>query len=101
MMHERPPRPEQCESLESLSSGVEAIDLQILALLSQRFGMSRDTADPLVVGDEEERKAQLSVIRRKAFELGIPVGLVTDFWDRLLDASEAMQAQRGNRAINE
>ncbi|MBB4612636.1 hypothetical protein [Novosphingobium taihuense] len=63
--------------------------------------MSRDTADPLVVGDEEERKAQLSVIRRKAFELGIPVGLVTDFWDRLLDASEAMQAQRGNRAINE
>lgn len=100
MMHERPPRPEQCEPLESLSSGVEAIDLQILALLSQRFGMSRDAVDGSGLGDEEDRKAQLSVIRRRAFELGIPVGLVTDFWDRLLDASEAMQAQRGNRAIN-
>lgn len=100
MMHERPPRPEHCEPLGSSSSGVEAIDLQILALLSQRFGMSRDAAD-LIGASEEDRKAQLTVIRRRAFELGIPVALVTDFWDRLLDASEAMQAQRGNRAINE
>jgi isochorismate pyruvate lyase len=100
MMHERPPRPEHFEPLGNHSSSAEAIDLQILALLSQRFGLSRDATDMAGAGDEE-RTAQLSVIRRRAFELGIPVALVTDFWDRMLDAAEAMQAQRGNRALNE
>ncbi|WP_448994716.1 hypothetical protein [Novosphingobium sp.] len=50
---------------------------------------------------DEERKAQLTLIRRHAFELGIPVSLVSDFWDRLLDASDAIQAQRRNRASND
>ena len=100
MMHERPPRPEQSQPFESVSEGMAAIDLQILCLLSQRFGLAGDD-DGLGAASEEQRKAQLSLIRRRAFELGIPVGLVTDFWDRLLDASEAIQAQRRNRAIND
>ncbi|KHS49125.1 chorismate mutase [Novosphingobium subterraneum] len=43
----------------------------------------------------------MAVIRRRAFELGIPVGLVTDFWDRLMDAADAVQAQRNHRVIND
>lgn len=100
MMHERPPRPDQSQPLESASDGVVAIDLQILSLLSQRFGLAGGEGEPSELSDDE-RKAQLSVIRRRAFELGIPVGLVTDFWDRLLDASEAVHVQRRNRAIND
>jgi isochorismate pyruvate lyase len=100
MMHERPPRPDQAQPLEAASNGMAAIDLQILSLLSQRFGLAgREGVSPEL--SEEERKAQLTLIRRRAFELGIPVGLVTDFWDRLLDASEAMQAQKSHRTINE
>lgn len=99
-MNERPPRLDQSQPLESASEGMAAIDLQILSLLSQRFGLADEDGN-LDVASEEQRKAQLSLIRRRAFELGIPVGLVTDFWDRLLDASEARQAQRRNRAIND
>lgn len=96
MMHERPPRPEQSQPLDHASDGMAAIDLEILSLLSQRFGMAAEAGAPADLSDEE-RKAQLSAIRRRAFELGIPVGLVTDFWDRLLDAAEAMQLQRAKR----
>ncbi|MGV3510677.1 MAG: hypothetical protein ACO1OX_01610 [Novosphingobium sp.] len=100
MMHERPPRPDQSQPLEQASDGVTAIDLQILSLLSQRFGLS-GRSESLSDPTDEERKAQLTLIRRHAFELGIPVSLVSDFWDRLLDASDAIQAQRRNRASND
>jgi hypothetical protein len=36
-------------------------------------------------------------VRRKAFELGIPVSLVTDFWDRMLDAEQARLEQLRRR----
>lgn len=97
MMHERPPRPEQDISLRPMTDGLEAIDLQILHLLSQRFAsaaldtQNHKTAD--AVGDENHRTATLSRVRRKAFELGIPVSLVTDFWDRMLDAEQARLEQ--------
>jgi chorismate mutase len=100
MMHEGPPRPDQSQPLECASGGLEAIDLQILSLLSQRFGLAASAAAQRELSDDE-RKAQLTVIRRRAFELGIPVGLVTDFWDRLIDAADAIKAQRSNRAIND
>ncbi|MBF9150222.1 chorismate mutase [Novosphingobium jiangmenense] len=86
--------------MESVSDGVESIDLQILSLLSQRFGLAAEAGGATAASDDQ-RKMQLSLIRRRAFELGIPVALVTDFWDRLMDASEAIQAQRSNRAIND
>lgn len=77
-----------------------AIDLQILSLLSQRFGLSGQDERSVDL-TEEQRKAQLSLIRRHAFELGIPVALVSDFWDRLLDASDAIQIQRRKLASND
>lgn len=92
MMHERPPRPEHSAPLDSASSGVEAIDRQILQLLSQRFALAR------AVGaggweDEAERRKGISAIRTQAFELGVPVGLVADFWERLAEAAQAMRDQ--------
>src|SRR3990167_3431768 len=100
MMHEGPPRSDQSQPLESLSGGLEAIDLQILSLLSQRFGLAASTTVQRELSDDE-RKAQMAVIRRRALELGIPVELVTDFWDRLMDAADAVQAQRNHRVIND
>ncbi|MES2302300.1 MAG: chorismate mutase [Pseudomonadota bacterium] len=92
MMHERPPRPEHCAPLDPVSSGVEAIDQQILQLLSQRFALAR------AVGaggweDADDRRKAISAIRSRAFELGVPVGLVADFWDRMAEASLAMRDQ--------
>ncbi|MFY8195903.1 chorismate mutase [Novosphingobium sp. B1] len=80
-----------------MTDGLEAIDLQILQLLSLRFASSSADAEKhgtgVGVGDEDHRAATLSRIRRKAFELGIPVSLVTDFWDRMLDAEQARLEQ--------
>ncbi|SCY39128.1 Chorismate mutase [Novosphingobium aromaticivorans] len=91
-MHDRPPRIELCQPPEPGSGSVEAIDQQILFLLSQRFGLAREH-DQVALQNDDARTAQLASIRRKAFELGIPVSLVTDFWDRMLDASAAMREQ--------
>ncbi len=92
MMHERPPRPEHCAPLDAVSSGVEAIDQQILLLLSQRFAIAR------AVGaggwdDGDHRRQAMAALREQAFQLGVPVGLVADFWDRMADASLAMRDQ--------
>jgi isochorismate pyruvate lyase len=84
-------------ALSDLSAGtVAAIDQQILLLLSSRFALARSAGDG-VWDDEDERRAALAAIRRRAFELGVPVSLVADFWDRLTDASAAMHKQAKSR----
>jgi len=75
---------------------VASIDQQILLLLSQRFALARTAGDG-VWDDDDDRRAAHSAIRRKAFELGVPVSLVADFWDRLSDASAAMRDQAVRR----
>lgn len=99
MMQEPPPSPGEYRlpapapaGAEVVPGGVEAIDRRILELLSQRFALLRDDArNGLAIDydDEDHRRAAISSARRIAFELGIPVGLVGDFWDRLYDASAA------------
>lgn len=98
MMHERPPRPDQSQPLEGFFTGTDDIDLQILMLLSQRFSLLQQEG-AIPQGDEDERKRALAAIRRKAFELGIPVGLVADFWERMFDASAAITMQAARRSL--
>ncbi|CAM4035293.1 chorismate mutase [Novosphingobium lubricantis] len=91
-MHEGPPLQAQFEPFEPRYSGVDAIDRQILLLLSQRFALARSMGEG-VWEDFDERQAALAAIRREAFALGVPVALVADFWDRLAEASLAMRDQ--------
>ena len=92
MMLDRSLQPDPDMLPDTVSGGVDAIDQQILLLLSRRFALARAEGEG-AWHDDEERRAALAVIRRKAFELGVPVSLVTDFWDRLADASAAMRDQ--------
>lgn len=87
-----PPRIDFFDPQDSASGGVEAIDQQILILLSQRFAFARHHGEASA-HDDDMRRQSLAAIRRKAFELGIPVSLVADFWDRMFDASAAMRDQ--------
>lgn len=91
-MLDRPSQP--CPPLlsDNAESSVAVIDQQILLLLSQRFALAR-TAGEGAWRDEDERGQGIAAIRRQAFELGVPVSLVVDFWDRLSDASAAMHKQ--------
>ncbi|OYW47716.1 MAG: hypothetical protein B7Z36_02145 [Novosphingobium sp. 12-63-9] len=99
MMQEPPPSPGEYRlplpvagGAEAVPGGIEAIDRLILELLSQRFALLRDAARngaAIDYDDEDHRRAAISGARRLAFELGVPVGLVGDFWDRLHDATAA------------
>lgn len=92
MMHQGPPHFDFHEPLDGDSARLEMIDQQILQLLSKRFAMARYLPDDRL-DDEELRRKSMTAIRRKAFELGIPVSLVTDFWDRMFDAADAMRGR--------
>jgi isochorismate pyruvate lyase len=102
MMHDTPPSPNDCRSLDDVLGGVDAIDRQILLLLSQRFELMREAAmlDPLSdsFDGDAHRNRVISHVRRAAFEMGVPVGLVGDFWDRLVDASIATERQARARS---
>lgn len=102
LMNQWSPRPELNLPSGDASGSVEAIDHQILLLLSQRLTITREDGDG-VWHEGEQRRSAISAIRRRAFELGVPVGLVADFWDRLADASAAMRNQvvSQQRAIND
>jgi len=103
MMQEPPPSPGAHRlpatvpgAVEAVSGGVEAIDRLLLELLSQRFALLREEArggTAIDYEDDDLRRAAISAARRVAFELGVPVGLVGDFWDRLYDASAASARQ--------
>lgn len=97
MMQDTPPSPQDCRSLDHVLRGVDAIDQQLLALLSQRFDLMREVAvlDPLTdsFDGDSHRHRVMSNVRRAAFEMGVPVGLVGEFWDRLVDASIATERQ--------
>lgn len=95
-MLDRTPQPEFTALPEMAAGDVASIDRQILFLLSQRFALARTLGDG-AWDDDEERRAAMAVIRRKAFELGVPVSLVSDFWDRLSDASIAVRDQASRK----
>lgn len=95
------PEPEDCQSLADVTAGVEQIDREIIAQLSRRFAYMRAAArfkpDHSAIVDEAPHRAHVMSARRAAFEQGVPVGLVGDFWDRLVDASMAYERQAWER----
>lgn len=100
-MTEGAPEPDDCTTLAEVAAGIEAIDLAIIAQLARRFAYMwaaaalKDSA--AAVTDEAPHRARLMHARRAAFEQGVPVGLVGDFWDRLVDASIAYERQAWER----
>lgn len=91
-MIEVSPQPEAVGQPDDATFAIAAIDQEILLLLSRRFALARATGAG-AWGDGDERQAALSKIRKKAFELGIPVSLVVDLWERLSDAVQAVNQQ--------
>lgn len=89
-MDQWPPRLDLNLPPGDAADGVAAIDQQILALMTQRLAMTPfEPTSPLL--NDQHRRETLSLVRQKAFKFGIPVGLAVDFWDRMLDAAEAIQ----------
>jgi len=88
----------ECETMSQVRVGVDEIDRQIIALLEQRFAYMRAAArikiDRNAVRDESRKAEVIANAKAAALQAGVPVGLVGDFWDRLVEASIAYELEQ-------
>ncbi|WP_114519877.1 chorismate mutase [Altererythrobacter sp. ZODW24] len=83
--------PEECADMTDVRAGVDALDRELVALLSVRFGYMRAAArikeDRGTVRDETRKAAVIEAARRTAELRGLPAEAIADIWDRLVEAS--------------
>jgi isochorismate pyruvate lyase len=96
-----PHAPEDCQTMGEVRAGVDALDARLLDLLAERFAYMRAAArikpDRSQVRDEPRKAEVIEAARRRALALGLPVGLVGDFWERLVEASIAYELETWDR----
>ena len=89
--------PEDCMTMTDVRAGVDALDRELIALLETRFGYMRAAArikpDRSMVRDEARKAQVIAQAKAAAFDAGVPVGLVADFWERLVEASIAYEGE--------
>lgn len=89
--------PEDCISMTDVRAGVDALDRELIALLATRFGYMRAAArikpERAMVRDEARKAQVIAQAKAAAFDAGVPVGLVADFWERLVEASIAYEGE--------
>ena len=93
-------------SLDDVHAELDTIDRALIEQLSRRFALMRNAAQfqrAEDLSDEGWHRQLVLSARRLAFEHNVPVGLVSDTWERLADASIALQRQAHARlrVINE
>ena len=93
--------PEQCQTMSEVRAGVDAVDEQIVALLSTRFRFMdaaariKPTRDK--VRDEERKAAVLDHVRSSAAAAGAPAEVIAGVDDTLVEASIAYELDRFDR----
>jgi isochorismate pyruvate lyase len=92
------PSPEECQTMTDVRQGVDALDRKLVEMLATRFGYMRAAArikpSRDMVRDEDRKARVIANARAHAMELGVPVGLVGEFWDRLVEASIAYEFEK-------
>lgn len=93
-----PPEPESCTSMPEVRAGVDALDAQLVAMLARRFAYmdaaARIKMDRTAVRDEARKQQVLEQVREAARNAGIPVDVVGDIWERLVEASIAYELDK-------
>ena len=98
------PAPADCTSMTEVRVGVDAVDVQLVALLVRRFGYmdaaARIKADRATVRDETRKAEVLANVARHAGAAGLDPDRLTAVWDVLVEQSIAYElvrwdAQRG------
>lgn len=97
--------PEDCRTMAEVRDGVDAVDAALMRLLSRRFAYMRAAArikqTRSEVRDERRKDEVIEAARRNALSLGVPVGFVGDFWERLVEASIAYELEAWDRLRRE
>jgi len=93
--------PSRCTTMTDVRGGVDALDLELVALLRRRFDyMDAAARIKLERGQvrDEARKAQVIANARAAAEkAGLPADAVAELWERLVEASIAYELEAFDR----
>jgi isochorismate pyruvate lyase len=84
--------------MTQVRAGVDWVDAQLVALLAVRFAYmdaaARIKTEHNAVRDEARKQQVLKNVHDAASSLGIPVEVVADLWERLVEASIAYELDR-------
>jgi isochorismate pyruvate lyase len=84
--------------MTQVRAGVDWVDAQLVALLAVRFAYmdaaARIKTERNAVRDEARKQQVLKNVHDAASSLGIPVEVVADLWEHLVEASIAYELDR-------
>ena len=90
-----------CTTMTEVRAGVDALDRELVALLARRFAYM-DAAARIkpargAVRDEARKAQVIANARAEAKRLGLPVAVIADLWERLVEASITYELDRFDR----
>lgn len=90
--------PAACTTMTQVRAGVDALDHELVALLARRFAFmdaaGRIKQDRAAVRDEARKAQVIANAEAAAAAAGLPPGLASELWERLVEASIAYEFQR-------
>ena len=94
-MSQYPLPAEECQSMEDVRAGVDALDSRLVALLAERFGYMRAAArikqDRNAVRDEARKQQVITQAVEQGKALGVPADMLAEMWEVLVEASIAYE----------
>jgi isochorismate pyruvate lyase len=93
-----PIEPAKCNDMTEVRAGVDSVDAQLVELLAVRFAYmdaaARIKTERNAVRDEARKQQVLKNVQGAAIGSGIPVEVVADLWERLVEASIAYELDK-------
>ena len=87
--------PDNCRSMDEVRAGIDGIDEEIVRLLGVRFrfmdAAARIKLNRQDVRDEERKAAIIDHVARSAGAAGVPVELIVQLYDMLIEGSIAYE----------
>jgi isochorismate pyruvate lyase len=93
-----PIEPAKCNDMTEVRAGVDSVDAQLVELLAVRFAYmdaaARIKTERNAVRDEARKQQVLKNVQDAAIGSDIPVKVVADLWERLVEASIAYELDK-------
>jgi isochorismate pyruvate lyase len=91
-------QPEDCQTMADVRAGVDALDGELVALLSKRFGYmsaaARIKTERSAVRDEGRKAEVIANARQAAMAQNVPADFVADIWEQLVETSIAYELKK-------
>ena len=93
--------PEACKTMAEVRAGVDAVDVELVALLAQRFAYMRAAARLKRrredVRDEARKARVIAAAREHAKDHGAPPARIAALWEALVETSIAYELEEWDR----